>query len=507
MGIVRRQSIQSTLFIYAGFAIGAFNVLVLFTRFLSPEQFGLIQLIVNAAALMAALATLGTVPVVNKFFPFYQEYLKPLKNDLPFLVVGICLLGFGLFVLAGWLGKGLIIRKFSGNSPLFVQYYGWLFPMVFFMLFFSLLESFAWGLRKTVLTNVLRETVVRLYGTVLITLVALGWLSVDAFIKLYSGLFAIPVIVILLVLIRSRQFHLHVGISAVTRRLWRRMLSFSLYVFSGNVFNVFAKTVEIFFISSISGLAQTGLYSIADYIIRVMEVPQRGMASITTPLLAVHWKNKDYKEIEKLYHKSSATLLIAGLAILGLICTNLNDIQYFLPEKYRGIAWVVWILGAGKLIDLGTGVNNQVIQTSHFWKFDFYTNIFFTIISIILNYALVHRFGMIGAAMTASISLTSFNLVRCLFIYWRFRMQPFRWATAGIVLSALVAYAVSQFLPLPFAHNPKAQAVSHIADAFLRSIVYIAILGGAVLHFRFSEDVCQLAEKWKQKSLSWLDRS
>ncbi|PJJ75614.1 O-antigen/teichoic acid export membrane protein [Thermoflavifilum aggregans] len=497
MGIVRRQSIQSTIFIYAGFAIGAFNVLVLFTHFLSPEQFGLIQLMVNAAALMAALATLGTVPVVNKFFPFYQDYLKPHKNDLPLLVISICLLGFGLFALAGWLGKSLIIRKFSGNSALFVQYYFWLFPMVFFMLFFALLESFAWGLRKTVLTNVLRETVVRLYGTLLIVLVALHGISVDAFIKLYSGLFAIPVIVVLVVLIRSGQFHLYAGISSVTRRLWKRMLAFSLYVFSSNVFNVFAKTVEIFFISSISGLAQTGVYSIADYIIRVMEVPQRGMASITTPLLAVHWKNKDYKEIEKLYQKSSATLLIAGLAILGLICTDLPDIQHFLPEKYRGITWVVWILGAGKLMDLGTGVNNQVIQTSHFWKFDFYTNIFFTVVSIVLNYFLVHRFGMIGAAITAALSLTLFNLMRCVFIYLRFQMQPFRWATAGIVLSGIAAFVIAKSIPLPLGNDSPSRVLIYLIDAAIRGIVYIGLFGGAVLYFRFSEDVNQLAEKWK----------
>ncbi|QOR75572.1 MAG: polysaccharide biosynthesis C-terminal domain-containing protein [Thermoflavifilum sp.] len=499
MGIVRRQSIQSTIFIYAGFAIGAFNVLVLFTHFLSPEQFGLIQLMVNAAALMAALATLGTVPVVNKFFPFYHEYLKPARNDLPLLVICICLIGFGLFILAGWLGKGLIIRKFSGNSPLFVQYYFWLFPMVFFMLFFTLLESFAWGLRKTVLTNLLRETIVRLYGTVLIAGVALRWISVDTFIKLYSGLFAVPALVLLVVLIRSRQFQLHIRMSSVTRRLWKRMLSFSLYVFSSNVFNVFAKTMEIFFISSINGLAQTGVYSIADYIIRLMEVPQRGMASITTPLLAVHWKNKDYREIEKLYHKSSATLLIAGLAILGLICTDLRDIQYVLPEKYRGISWVVWILGAGKLIDLGTGVNNQVIQTSHFWKFDFYTNIFFTVISIILNYFLVHRFGMLGAAITAALSLSLFNFIRCVFIYWRFRMQPFRKATAGILLSGIAAYVIATSLPLPFVHGQDTGVMAYLIDAVLRGLVYIGLFGATVLYFRFSEDVNQLVEKWWQK--------
>ncbi|MCL6525023.1 MAG: oligosaccharide flippase family protein [Thermoflavifilum sp.] len=504
MGIVRRQSIQSSLFIYAGFAIGAFNVLVLYTHFLTPEQFGLVQLMVNAAALMATLATLGSVPVVNKFFPFYDDYLKPKANDLPFLVLLICAIGFTLFVVVGWLGKSLVIRKFSGNSPLFVQYYPYLFPMVFFLLFFSLLESFAWGLRQTVLTNLLRETVVRFYGTVLILLVAAGWLSFDGFIKAYSGLFAIPALVLLIYLIRSGRFHLHLHVSSVTRRLWRRMMAFSLYVFSANVFNVFAKTVEIFFISSISGLAQTGVYSIADYIIRLLEVPQRSMGAITVPLLASHWKDKAYADIQVLYQKSSSTLLIIGLAIFGLVCVDLHDIIFFLPEKYRGIQWVVWILGIGKIIDLGTGVNNQIIQTSHFWKFDFYTNIFFTLISIVLNYFLVHRLGMLGAALTASISLTLFNAIRCVFIYWRFRMQPFSKATLGIVLSAALAYLLAQGIAwwLPASHSFWLKLV----DAAIRGVVFIGVFGAAVLYFRLSEDVYQLVNKWWNKLLSGIFR-
>ncbi|MBX6380746.1 MAG: polysaccharide biosynthesis C-terminal domain-containing protein, partial [Thermoflavifilum aggregans] len=134
---------------------------------------------------------------------------------------------------------------------------------------------------------------------------------------------------------------------------------------------------------------------------------------------------------------------------------------------------------------------------SHFWKFDFYTNIFFTVVSIVLNYFLVHRFGMIGAAITAALSLTLFNLMRCVFIYLRFQMQPFRWATAGIVLSGIAAFVIAKSIPLPLGNDSHSRVLIYLIDAAIRGIVYIGLFGGAVLYFRFSEDVNQLAEKWK----------
>jgi hypothetical protein len=35
------------------------------------------------------------------------------------------------------------------------------------------------------------------------------------------------------------------------------------------------------------------------------------------------------------------------------------------------------ILGIGKLIDLGTGLNSQILQLSKYWRIDLFTNMLF----------------------------------------------------------------------------------------------------------------------------------
>lgn len=480
MGIVRRQSIRSSIFIYLGFGIGALNVLVLFAKFLTPEQYGLTSLLMSTCMVLSTLATLGTIPVINKFFPFYDEYLSPKKNDLPFLTIAVCIIGFLLFVICSFVFKDFIVRKFAKNSALFLEHYDLIYPLTFFMLLFSLLESFCWGLKKTVLTNFLRETSVRVFFTLSILLFIFGFLNFTGFITFYSFCYTIPCLVLLFYLFRSGRFHLRIKFSAVTRRLYKKMLTFSSYIFAGTSFNMISKTNEIFFIASINGLIATAVYTVGDNVVRFLEVPQRSMAAITTPLLASHWKNKEYQKIRELYQKSTITLLIFGIFIFSLILLNIDNLIRFLPHQYELIKEVILIIGIGKLVDLGTGVNNQIIQTSNYWRFDFFTNIVFVCVAIPLNYFLIHRFGILGAAYTNAISLTLFNLVRFIFIWWKFKMQPFTLEILIVLIISLIAYIIPHMIPF---------CVNIFLDSFIRSIIFIPLFIFGVIKLNVSEDV------------------
>ncbi|MEJ7679547.1 MAG: hypothetical protein WKG06_17140 [Segetibacter sp.] len=62
------------------------------------------------------------------------------------------------------------------------------------------------------------------------------------------------------------------------------------------------------------------------------------------------------------------------------------------------------LIGIGKLIDLGTGANAQIIATSSYWKVDFTTNVLYTLLALPLNYILISNYGLIGAAYSSLIS-------------------------------------------------------------------------------------------------------
>jgi O-antigen/teichoic acid export membrane protein len=432
MGIIQKQGVKSSFFIMMGFLIGAVNLLVLFPMFFSKNDQGLVRAMLDIGATLSVFCTLGTLPVIYKFYPFYNHYLGPKKNELPFITLIINLIGFSLLLIIGWQQKDFIIRKL-GKSPSLGQYFNYVYPYTFFLLIFYWLEAFAWGLRKGVYSNFLRETLIRILTTLLIIAFGLKYIDLVGFLTLFSLLYVIPSILLLINLIQSKQFSFKsLQISNVTKRLKGKMFSFALFVFAGQFFNLLARTNDTFMIVGLRGLSDAGIFAIATYVSAILEIPQRSLNSISIPVLASSWKNKDFANIKHVYHKSVSNLLAIGLLLFGLIWLNTDNLIAFLnwvshkeAGGYDAIGKLIFILGLAKLIDLATGVNSQIIGTSNFWKFDFFTNLFYILLSLPLNYYLIKNYNLEGLAYSNLIALTLYNSIRFSFLYFKFNLQPY----------------------------------------------------------------------------------
>jgi O-antigen/teichoic acid export membrane protein len=432
MGIIQKQGIKSSIFIMIGFVIGAVNLLVLFPMFFSKNDQGLVRAMIDIGATLSVFCTLGTLPVVYKFFPFYNHYLGPKKNELPFLTLIINLIGFGLLLWIGWENKDFIIRKL-GKSPSLATYFNYVYPYTFFLLIFYWLEAFAWGLQKGVFTNFLRETAVRILTTFLILAFGLKWLNLDQFILLFSGIYVIPTLLLIYNLSTSHEWSFRsFRISNVTRRLKGKMLNFALFVFAGQFFNLLARTNDTFMIVGLRGLSDAGIFAIATYVAAIMEIPQRSLNAISIPILAKSWKDKDFANIKHVYHKSVSNLLAIGLLLFGLIWLNIENLVSFLNwisnkenGGYDALVPLIFIMGLAKLIDLATGVNGQIIGTSNYWRFDFFTNLFYIVLSLPLNYYLISHYQLIGLAYSNLAALILYNSVRFLFLFKKFKLQPY----------------------------------------------------------------------------------
>ena len=470
MGIIQKQGVKSSFFIMIGFLIGAVNLLVLFPLFFSKNDQGLVRAMLDIGATLSVFCTLGTLPVIYKFYPFYNHYLGPKKNELPFITLIINLIGFGILLIIGWQQKDFIIRKL-GKSPSLAQYFNYVYPYTFFLLIFYWLEAFAWGLRKGVYSNFLRETLIRILTTLLIIAFGLKYIDLAVFLTFFSLLYVIPSLLLLINLIKSNQFSFKsLQISSVTRRLKGKMFSFALFVFAGQFFNLLARTNDTFLIVGLRGLNDAAIFAIATYVSAILEIPQRSLNSISIPVLATSWKNKDFANIKHIYHKSVSNLLAIGLLLFGLIWLNTDNLVNFLnwvsnkeAGGYDAISKLIFILGLAKLIDLATGVNSQIIGTSNFWKFDFFTNLFYILLSLPLNYYLIKNYNLEGLAYSNLIALCLYNSIRFLFLYKKFKLQPYTYKHGLFLLLSIGLILLVHQIP----------SVNNIvANIFLQSSVF-----------------------------------
>ncbi len=485
MGIIRKQSIFSSFFSYVGFAIGAVNKLLIFPAFFSSKQIGLTALLVDLSLVFSAVATLGTNSITYKFFPFYREYLPKKKNDLPAFTLFVCLGGCIIMISALFLFQNLISRKFGAQSPLFVSHYNLLYPLVVSTALFSLFESYAWSIQKTVVSNFLREVAFRIFVLIMLLSYIYKYISLETFFTLYSFIYVPSVIILLIYLIRSGNFPLNFSISNVTKRIYKRIITFGSLIFSSSLLNVISRAIDVIFLASQStgGLSDANVFSYGSYMISIMEVPQRSIIAIATPIIAQAWRDKDRKKIEDLYHKTSLNLLIVGLGIWGLIFLNMNNAIHYLGKEYAPMKIVFIIMGIAKLIDLGTGANSQILLLSKYWRFDFFTNITYVLISLPLNYILIHKFNIYGPAWASLIAMTVFNSVRFLYIWKFFRIQPFTKATAFAIALAALSIGMVNFMPL---------IVNIYVDVIIRSIIYASVFAGSILLLHISPDITSL---------------
>ena len=489
MGIIQKQSIRSTIGISIGFIVGAFNLLVLAPKLLSPEQLGLTRLITDLGITLATLGTFGALPVIYKFFPFYKSLLPKEKNDLSFITLMVCITGFAVICLAGYVFKDTIVQKYSTKSPLFVQYSYLVYPFCLFYLLFAWIESFGWSFKKGFTSNMLRELLPRLLFTVLLVLLTLKLISFTLFLFLFSCSYLLPVAILYAVLKRTGDFDFNTSISKLSVRLKGKMLSFGLFHFGAQFLNLLSTTADTFIISSKAarGLADTAIFLIATYVVTLMEIPQRSITAISIPVLSEAWKTKNMQSIRNIYTKSVTNLLIVGLAMFCLILLNVRNLAIFLGKDYQGIELLVFFLGVGKLVNLGTGANTQIISTSNYWKADFTTNVIYTIIALPLNYILIAHFGVLGAAYSTLIASSFYNAMRFTFLWVKFGLQPYTWkdllAIAYAAFSGIAAYYI------PHTNNIYTDAAIHTA-------VFCIIFFPAVYFTGISEEVNQIIKKY-----------
>jgi O-antigen/teichoic acid export membrane protein len=376
----------------------------------------------------------------------------------------------------------LIIRKFSAKSLLFVQYYFWIFPYLFFFLFFSILEAYAWSLKKTILPNFLKEAGFRISTTVLIILFFVGGINFQLFIKLFSLLYAVSFIVLLWYLIHIGEFRIATTLSRVTKKFWRKMLTLMMFVYSGAIITATAQSIDSFTIASYVDLKYLAIYDFSTYVCSLIQVPQRGIIAISIPILSQAWKDKDFSTLRRVYSRSSINLLMISLFIFLLVWLNYDDtIDVFgLNPLLKAGKTVVLLWSIKYVIDMGTGVNGQIIGTSVYWRFEFLSGVLLLALAIPLNVLLVKEIGINGAAWSSLIAFTMYNIVRLMFLWRKFKMQPFSTSTLYVVLHAAACYVICYFL---------FRDMHDFWGLVLRSSVFVVLFATTAYYLKISPDI------------------
>jgi O-antigen/teichoic acid export membrane protein len=495
MGNIRKQTIVSSILVYFGFLIGLINTYFYIKNgTFTTEQYGLTKIFMDFGQNMCVFASVGTIPVIYKFYPYYKDNIEDQKNDLLTWAFVASFIGFIIVIAAGIVFEPLFIRKYTRTSPLIVTYYYWMFPLALGILYFTLLESFCWAIQKTILSNFLKETFLRILTLLLILLFYFKLISFQSFVYVFAFLYIVLCLVMMGYLHSIDQLHFTFNISIVTKKFWKKMVSMQVLIFGGTIIITLATTIDSFVIAGFNGLSAVGVFTLAQYVSNLIQVPQRSIQAVSAGALSRAWKDKNLGEINRIYQRSCINLLIIALFIFGNVWLNIKQglILFDVQKEYEAGLETLFILSIARIIDAGTGVNNFVISTSIRWRFEFMSGIILLGIRLPLTWLFIKQFGIIGSAFADIIAITVYNCIRFEFLRRTYNMQPFTIKNLYAIILAMVAYYTAFYLP----------QVTGFIGMIERTSVFSVIIIVGVYYLKLTPDAQQLIHSLKARLIT-----
>ena len=261
MGVIAKQSIRGTIVTYLGIAVGVVTTFFVLTRFLTTEEIGLTRVLIDAAVLFIGLAQLGTNSSIIRFYPYFQDD----KNDHGFFFWALVVpfVGFCIFAVIYWACRVPLGAWFGDKSPLFVEYYYFVLPLAFFMLYQTIFETTCNVLMNIVLPRAVRELIVRIGLLIIYLLYAFRWLSMDGLVIAICLNYAVAAIN-LCYFFSLKHIRLRPDWQFLreNKPLVRRYLLYTGFLFLSAITSVLAPTLSSFFVTAKMGLDSTGVFAI-----------------------------------------------------------------------------------------------------------------------------------------------------------------------------------------------------------------------------------------------------
>lgn len=488
MGIIKKQSILNSIITYVGIALGFVSTIYLYPNILSTDQYGLTRVVLSVSFIFTQFAHLGMQNIAIRFFPYFENHHNK-HNGFLFLSLIVPLVGFTAFLLVIIFFRDLFLTKYNSSS-LFANYYWFLIPLVFGQLYFEVLNSYVRARLHSVPGSIISEILLRLIIIIMLVVFLLNWISFYGFMVGFVITYILQPILLLLFLLFKGELFLRPNFAYLKTSLIKRMANYGLYSVLGGMTTIIVNNIDILMLGSLAGLTETGIYAIAFYIGSVIAVPQRAIGKIAPSLIAKHLKENNHHEIERIYKSSSINQMIPGILFFIGVAANLHNLIEILPPAYSTASTVIIIIGLSKLIDMLAGVNGSIILNSKYYRFNLHSMIFLIVFSIALNYWLIPLFGITGAAVATATSLFIYNLIKGIYVWKKFKMQPFSHKILIIIaLSAIILWGSLQI----------GRIGNLYLDIFIRSLAIAIIYSAGVLAFNVSDEVNKIWSDFRKK--------
>lgn len=448
MGVIIRQSIKATVFNYVGAFIGFLTTFFILTKFLQPEVIGLTKVMYEVAALVAGFAQLGTSASAMRFFPYFRNPQNG-NNGFFFYLMLMPTIGSIFFIGIFLLFRSQVINLFVDKSALLIDYFYWIVPLVIFLTFGAVIETYANVLMKIVVPKFIKEIGIRVMLVVVYSCYVLGWLNLTGLVAGFVLVYGCAMLAYLYYVSMITPLSFRHNNSFVNKSLRRDIMRYTLVLIIGAIGGNIIPQLDIFMVSSNMGLGYAGIYTIAMYMGSVIEIPSRSISAISKPLAANALKEGDVRKANQLYQQVALHQLMASSTLFLLIWINIDNIFDILPngEIYETGKWVVFFIAMARILATTLEFGGTLISFSKYYYWGLYMTFFLMALTIFTNSVFIPRWGISGAAMATFLTCVVSYTFQQWIVLRKVKGNPYSIGIFKQILLVGVLLVMNEFLP------------------------------------------------------------
>ncbi len=479
MGLIARQTIKGTVYLYLSIIIGFVNVVLFMPQIFSTDEIGLLSLLVSISVILGQFGSLGFTNVTVRLFPYFRNHQNK-HNGFLFLLLSAGSIGLIICSIIFFLGKDLYIASNSDNSILLSKYIFLLLPLIFISIFQFLLDTYTRSLFNASFGIFAKDFFVKFLNLVGIALYYLNVFDFHSFIIYYVISYGSPIILFTILLIYKGEFSLMPSFKILTPELRKQIFSVASFGLVASFCGIAILNIDKYFVNLFCSLSATGVYATCFSFGAIISLPIRPLTRISSSIIAENLKSGDYDSIYQIYKKSTLSSTIVSVFLFLIIWCNIDNIIAFLPTEFESGKYVILFISIANLMQAIASVSGEIIQFSNFYRQYTVIMVLFLIVLIGSYYIFLPKYGITGAGISYALAFLLYSIARLTYIWKKFNFQPFNIKYIIIITIGIAVYIVSSLIP---------QFNNIFIDSIVRSCIIVIIFTSLVSIFKVSPEL------------------
>ncbi|MEM6686260.1 MAG: polysaccharide biosynthesis C-terminal domain-containing protein [Bacteroidota bacterium] len=447
---VSSQTLKFSIINYIGAAIGIVSTLFIYPN--DKEFLGIIRYIFDGAQILMAFFVFGTSQSLVNYFPRFKESAE--KRNIFFsttlLIVIINSILFSIIFL-------LLARSLSTVFPDFhaFDYIEYSVIVGFSFAIMDVCKRQASNYKKIAIPTVLERFSIKVFFPVIFLLYLGNNITLETGKISYVCCFVLLLIIALLYVKKVANIRFNFSFKKVFNREFRReYIPYSLFAFFSILGTLLAFKIDGIMVPNLienDAMTANGTYSIGVVLAATLAIPAIGLYTIYSPIITEYIAKDDITSLGKKYQEVSKLLFAVGGFLLCCIFLGVDDLFSILPTRENLVDTipVILILSFNVVIDMTTSFNSHILLYSKYYRFNMVAIAILVVLNISLNIYFIKflKLGIEGAAYATLISMTLYNTVKLVFIYSKYKIQPFTQKHLWLVLSFGISVGVLHNIP------------------------------------------------------------